>query len=248
MLEIDYTTHLSPAKNFRQRFLVLHYTALNFADSVVALKGDVSAHYLVPTLKSIDSTYPLDKIVAYSLVSEEQRAWHAGVSDWKDRSNLNDTAIGIEIVNMATDTEFVPFADEQIDVVIKLCKNILARYPDITPTNVVAHGDIAVGRKMDPGALFPWKKLYDNGIGAWYDDETVEKYKTEFAVSIPTPEDVANKLRNYGYKYDDADLGALFRIFQMHFRNSKYDGILDIETAAIAYALVEKYVDLKKKK
>jgi|GEM_PF-4607321 len=81
MLKIDYTSHISPAQNFRQRFLVLHYTALNFTDSLTALKGDVSAHYLVPTLKSIDDTYPLDELIVYSLVDENNRAWHAGVSD-----------------------------------------------------------------------------------------------------------------------------------------------------------------------
>jgi N-acetylmuramoyl-L-alanine amidase len=74
MLNIDYTSHISPAQNFRQRFLVLHYTALNFADSIVALKGDVSAHYLVPTLKSIDNTYPNNDLVVYSLVDENHRA------------------------------------------------------------------------------------------------------------------------------------------------------------------------------
>jgi N-acetylmuramoyl-L-alanine amidase len=67
---------------------------------------------------------------------------------------------------MATDTAFAPYPDEQVAVIIELCKNILARYPDISPINVVGHSDIAVGRKIDPGSLFPWKQLYDNGIGA----------------------------------------------------------------------------------
>ncbi|ALE04017.1 N-acetylmuramoyl-L-alanine amidase [Bartonella ancashensis] len=35
------------------------------------------------------------------------------------------------------------------------------------------------------------------------------------------------------------------RAFQLHFRQENYDGILDIETAAILYALVDKYFPSK---
>jgi len=105
----------------------------------------------------------------------------------------------------------------------------------------VGHSDIAVSRKIDPGALFPWKKLYDNGIGAWYDDDTAAKYTAEFSVNMPSIEDVAAKLDAYGYKYS-GEPSSLFKAFQLHFRPEKYDGVLDVETASIAYALVEKYI------
>lgn len=240
MLKINYTNYLSKAKNFRQRFLVLHYTALNFDLSVKALTKDVSAHYLVPTLKSIDPTYPNNELIVYSLVPETDRAWHAGVSKWKDRSNLNDTSIGIEIVNMATEQTFVTYPPEQVDCIIELCKNILERYPDIAPTNVVAHSDISPGRKMDPGPLFPWKQLYDNGIGAWYDQKTVDKYTAEFTIKMPSQKEVSDKLIKYGYRYTGA-FSSLLISFQMRFRPEKYNGILDVQTAAIIFALAEKY-------
>ena len=38
----------------------------------------------------------------------------------------------------------------QINALKQLAKNILQRYPDMTPKNVVGHSDIAVGRKSDP--------------------------------------------------------------------------------------------------
>jgi len=243
-MDINYNTHLSYAKNFRQRFLILHYTAGNYQNSVAALTskgGSVSAHYLVPTLKEIDPTYPENNIIPFSLVPEELRAWHAGVSAWKNRTNLNDCSIGIENVNMATDEKFEPYPDKQVEVIIWLCNNILSRYPDISPTNVLGHSDIAVGRKIDPGPLFPWERLYKEGIGAWYNQTDVDRYKQQFLKEIPTVANVVSKLHDYGYRYD-GDARHILSAFQMHFRPTDYSGKLDVETAAIAYALVDKYI------
>lgn len=166
--------------------LVLHYTAQNFADSVQSLTGkSVSAHYLVPDPE--DPTYKaagFSGVRIFNLVDEVERAWHAGTSQWGNRSNLNDTAIGIEIVNLASgdgeDITFPPFNPQQIAAVTQLTQNILQRYPDITPVNVVAHSDIAPGRKSDPGPQFPWHQLYKAGVGAWYDDAVKQRYQHEY--------------------------------------------------------------------
>ena len=81
--------------NYRQRFLVLHYTAGNFESSLKELtEGPVSSHYLVP------ETAMEGERKVFQLVPEEERTWHAGVSAWQDRTNLNDSSIGIEIVNL----------------------------------------------------------------------------------------------------------------------------------------------------
>lgn len=50
MYNIDYNSFRSvKGFNRRVRFLVMHYTAFNFKDSIDALTGpSVSAHYLVP--------------------------------------------------------------------------------------------------------------------------------------------------------------------------------------------------------
>ena len=230
------------AKNFRQRFLILHYTAENFANSIAHLTGpNVSVHYLVPTFNTIDSTYPNDALKIYCIVEESDRAWHAGVSTWGDATDLNDTSISIEIVNLANNVEFQPYPEEQIALVIKLCKNILLRYPDIKPTHVLGHSDISVGRKQDPGPLFPWEKLHKHGIGAWFDTDTVKHYIQLFKDSMPSVSTVIEKLSGYGYN-TNVDQTDLFKAFQMHFRQSNYSGEFDIETAAIAYALYDKYV------
>lgn len=84
----DYT---SEGQNYRQRFIILHYTAIGKEGSLKTLtKEEVSAHYLVSDQKN-------DPV--YYLVDESKRAWHAGASEWKTTKNLNDSSVGIEIVN-----------------------------------------------------------------------------------------------------------------------------------------------------
>lgn len=252
---IDYNSYRAVTSfNHRIRFLVLHYTAENFKDSINSLTGpSVSVHYLIPdpTEQSyVEAGFTYMHV--FNIVDENERAWHAGVSSWKGRTNLNDTSIGVEIVNLATDDgngtlTFPKYKKAQINAIKKLAINILQRYPDITPTNIIGHSDIAPGRKSDPGPVFPWKELYKAGIGAWYDDEAKIKYEKIFSDALPSQDEILTKLSNYGYDISDANneegFKRLIRAFQLHFRGSKYDGVLDVESAAILYALVEKYID-----
>lgn len=250
---IDYNTYRAiKSFNSRVRFLVIHYTAANFKASVDLLThGAASAHYLVPDPSdpSYRETGNTD-VKIFNLVDEKDRAWHAGVSFWRGRNNLNDSSIGIEIVNQATDDgkghfTFPPFNAQQISAVKELATNIIQRYPDITPNNVVGHSDIAPGRKSDPGAAFPWRQLYEAGIGAWYDESIKAKYVAQFSQTMPSTNDIISKLKTYGYDVAGATLPNglkdLVRAFQLHFRSTDYSGKIDIETAAILYALVEKY-------
>ncbi|MFP1788530.1 N-acetylmuramoyl-L-alanine amidase [Lonsdalea quercina] len=252
MYQIDYNSYRSVnGFNRRVRFLIMHYTALDFDNSIITLTGSsVSAHYLVPDPS--DNSYTdagFEDMRIFNLVDENERAWHAGVSSWADRSNLNDSSIGIETVNLATDDNgifsFPPYNSVQIDAVKELAINILQRYPDITLVNVIGHSDIAPGRKSDPGPAFPWEELYAAGVGAWFDEETKQKYVEQFTLSSPSKDDVTGMLGRYGYDTSgsgsDDGYTQLIRAFQLHFRPSDYSGVLDTETAAILYALVEKY-------
>ncbi len=160
MYPVDYNSYRAiKGFNHHVRFLIMHYTALDFKASITALIGpSVSAHYLVPDPSEktyIDAGFKDMRI--FNLVDENERAWHAGVSSWAGRSNLNDTSIGIETVNLARDNNgvfvFPPYNPVQINAIKELAANILQRYPDITPVNVVGHSDIASGRKSDPGVL-----------------------------------------------------------------------------------------------
>jgi N-acetylmuramoyl-L-alanine amidase len=185
----------------------------------------------------------------FNMVDEKDRAWHAGVSAWGGRTNLNDSSLGIEFVNQATDQEgqftFPPFHPKQIKAAKDLALNILQRYPDIKPTNVVGHADVAPGRKSDPGPKFPWHDLYQAGVGAWYEEAVKAKYVARYTDTPLTQEEALRQFRKYGY--DTSAAGSqkgyqnLVRAFQLHFRPQNYDGVLDVETAAILSALVERY-------
>lgn len=234
--------HSSPNVNPRIFSLVLHYTALDFKASLNALtnlKAKVSAHYLIPE-KQMNG-----KRQIFQLVDEKERAWHAGDSQWQSRTNLNDTSIGIEIVNLGYSDKngkrlWFPFTDYQIESVIKLAKIIIARYK-IHPTRVIGHSDIAVGRKVDVGPLFPWKKLYENGVGAWFDEEKIEYTTNEIDIT-----NLQKNLQIYGYAIEitgklDRQTRAVLRAFQMHFRAQNYSGNPDAQTVAILKNLLKKY-------
>ena len=248
-MSINYDYARATTYNFRQRFLILHYTAGDFKSSIQSLTHNLSVHYLVSLNQKDDPSYPFDKAQIFNLVNEQDRAWHVGVSAFQDRVNLNDTSIGIEIINLVKSTEhFLPYPDYQIDLVVDLCQNIIARFPDITPERVLGHSDVAFDRKSDPGPLFPWKKLYDAGVGAWYDQSDVAYFKSAIESGKYSAEQAFEKIQAYGYSMDNqryrcpaVNRHNLVKAFQMHFRPSNYDGNIDTETAAIMLALYYKY-------
>ena len=248
--------------SYRVKSLVMHFTAVNYEQSLNFLVnegGGVSSHYLIPMLN--DTSYPHNKVKVLQLVDESERAWHAGVSAWQGRTGLNDSSIGIEIINTPECFErevplgfmkpkasciYPDFEDQQIELLIKLSQQILKRNPDISPTAVVGHSDIAPSRKNDPGPRFPWKKLYDAGIGAWYEADTVGKYWQMFDQNLPSSGLLQKALQVYGYGISqtgvlDRQTQDVLGAFQMHFIPWQVNYQPDASTAATLFALLEKY-------
>lgn len=234
----------------RVRFLVLHYTAEDFAGSLRDLTGkSVSVHYLVPDRLEQRN----DKPIIWRPVPESERAWHAGLSYWRGRNSLNDSSVGIEIVNLGyRDTAYgrrwYSYPSKQIDAVILLSQDIVRRY-HIAPRNVVAHSDIAPQRKQDPGPEFPWQLLAEKGVGAWPDQADVAYYlagrKADAPVDLRT---FQKKLALWGYDItadgvDDKRSRQVVSAFQMHYRPTNYSGIADAQSEAILDALLKKYPD-----
>lgn len=211
--------------------IVLHYTAT--ADGEKALNwltssdSKVSSHYFV---------FEDGRIV--QSVSESKRAWHAGISSWKTETDLNSRSIGIEISNSG-DTHY---PDVQIQSVCKLVGSILKRH-NIVPERILGHSDISPGRKIDPGRLFPWHKLWDAGIGLWVKPVAMQDGRFFQPGDNGQPiEALQSMLALYGYKiplsgvFDDATFQVVCS-FQMHFRQQRVDGIADTSTIATLYAL-----------
>ncbi len=101
----------------------------------------VSAHVL------IDREGRLTQFVSFN-----DRAWHAGVSEFKGRSACNDYSIGIELEG----TDNTAYTDKQYKALVELTRVLMQQYSSITVERIIGHCDIAPIRKTDPGAAFDW--------------------------------------------------------------------------------------------
>ena len=251
--QVDSNSYVATGKNERIQFIVVHYTATDNLGSIKELTSSrVSSHFLV--LDEEDN-----KI--YSLVPLEQRAWHAGASSFRGRTNINDTSVGIEIVSDGIAREYradsnpyhpydhyVDYKPIQIEKVAQIIKYVAEKY-NVPARNIVAHSDIAPSRKKDPGAKFPWKELYDKyNIGAWYDEADKQEFMDEEKFKATSIIEIKDELRKYGYeinRLDEWDKGSkdVVYAFQLHFNPKNATGEMDLETFAILKALNKKYPD-----
>jgi N-acetylmuramoyl-L-alanine amidase len=234
---IDHT-YTAKGQSPRVKFVVLHYTVSDRPSSIKILtEQQVSAHYLLT-----DDPNP----TIYGLVDESQQAWHAGNSSWKGFTQLNTSSIGIEIVNPGwKDTPqgraWFPFPQSQIDALIPLLKDIVQRY-HVPPENVIGHTEIAPGRKQDPGPLFPWYRLAQEGLIVWPDAARLAAVRPVFEAQLPDAVWFQQKLARHGYGitqtgvFDDGTRNVL-SAFQSKFRPSNLDGNPDAETAAMLEVL-----------
>ena len=87
-------------------------------------------------------------------VPTHMRAWHAGQSCFGNRTQVNDFSLGVELEG----TDDQPFTDAQYVQLTELTQALMFAYPGIRNSTVVAHSDIAPGRKTDPGPCFDWSR------------------------------------------------------------------------------------------
>ncbi|MDG0979853.1 MAG: 1,6-anhydro-N-acetylmuramyl-L-alanine amidase AmpD [Halieaceae bacterium] len=115
-------------------------------DSFGDLVGlEVSAHLLIDRGGDITQ-----------FVSFDDRAWHAGVSNFNGRENCNDFSVGIELEG----TDELAYTDAQYSALHQLLE-VLQRHYELASDAVAGHSDIAPGRKTDPGAAFDWQRISD---------------------------------------------------------------------------------------
>ena len=105
----------------------------------------VSSHLLIARDGVVTQYVPFD-----------QRAWHAGVSNWQGRERCNDFSIGIELEG----TDDQSFEDAQYARLVQVLPALFARYRRLGSRKLTGHSDIAPGRKTDPGPYFDWSRLH----------------------------------------------------------------------------------------
>lgn len=202
----------------RPVLVVLHYTAGKTAEGSLRTlqtsnsNGPVSAHYLLGKDGEL-----------YQLVDEKQRAWHAGDGRWGTITDVNSASLGIEIDNDGRS----PYPEVQIDRLIALLEDVTGRL-GIPREQVIGHEDMAPGRKIDPGPLFPWKRLHEAGFGIWPDPGAGEP---------PAAFDGWLALAALGYPLDDR--AATLQSFRHRFRGIGSSGAeLDEEDRRVLYGLI----------
>ncbi|MEN9768830.1 MAG: hypothetical protein RLZZ180_460 [Pseudomonadota bacterium] len=122
----------------------LDWQAHPYFESIRGLQ--VSAHFFIERTGAL-----------WQFVSCEHRAWHAGVSSYRGRSNCNDDSIGIELEGL----EGSAFEPGQYESLRSLCAALLQAYPI---AHLAGHEHVAPGRKQDPGEGFDWLQLR-NALG-----------------------------------------------------------------------------------
>lgn len=200
--------------------IVLHYTAMASCDAACARLCDpateVSAHYLISESGEV-----------LPLVAEDKRAWHAGAGAWRGVEDINSRSIGIELANRGD----APFAAVQMNALEGVLADVMARWA-IPPHGVIAHSDLAPGRKGDPGARFDWRRLALAGLSVW---PQMAKARERH--------DFIRDARRFGYP-DVAD-DLLLAAFRLRFRPWA-KGPLDAVDAALVADLARRFgVDAK---
>ena len=177
------------------RFIVIHATDLSFKESMDILcnhtsNNRVSAHYLIDRDGKV-----------YNLVDEEYTAWHAGKSHWSGVDNINLSSIGIEVVCEQDEI----FLQAQYESLIWLCKNLQKKYDIHNPNNIVAHSDIAIGRKFDPGHRCNWHILAESGVGVIH----------QISLQKQSKQEIIDILQKIGYNVQNHETEDILRAFSL---------------------------------
>jgi len=210
--------------------ILLHYTGM--ADAKAAERwlanpeSRVSAHYFIDDSGTITQ-----------MVSETQRAWHAGAAEWGGERDINSVSIGIEIHNWGHDApDGLPaYPPAQMEAVAALCRDIAARW-SVPRERVLAHSDVAPERKRDPGEHFDWQWLAQQRVGLWVSPVPVgDDDGWQVGASSPEIAEFKAKLARVGYGVDvgptlDARSEAVITAFQRRYRPARVDGRADAST------------------
>ena len=202
----------------KANYVIIHFTAQDSVQQTIrtfTIKStEVSAHYVVSKDGKV-----------YHMVNDYLRSNHAGLGKWGSVTDMNSISLGIEVDNNGSE----PFTNAQIKSLLQLLAQLKKAY-NIPTANFIGHQDFAPKRKPDPGPLFPWKLLAQNGFGYWSDDAL------ELA---PQNFDYKTALRLIGY--DTSDLNAAIIAFKRHFVQDNSTAQLSQLDLNVLYNVYQKY-------
>ncbi len=104
----------------------------------------VSAHLLIDRRGRLIQFVPFD-----------ERAWHAGSSEWRGRHRCNDFSIGIELEG----EDHRSYTRAQYRRLTLVTTALLEKYPLLSRDAIVGHLEVAPDRKTDPGPAFDWARF-----------------------------------------------------------------------------------------
>jgi N-acetyl-anhydromuramyl-L-alanine amidase AmpD len=125
------------AKPIKPEAVVLHHSGGSYAGGVAWIKNPasrVSYHVLVA---------PDGRRTVFA--SPTQRTWHAGISSWRGRRDLNSWSIG---ASFAGDTYAEPLTEDAMASMVEYLLPLLKEY-GLTLNSVTDHRTVSPGRKDD---------------------------------------------------------------------------------------------------
>ncbi len=218
-------------KNKQIKIIIIHYTALKNSKEALSYlcnpNKKVSSHFLISQKGEI-----------FSLVDEAKRAWHAGISFWKNNTDINSNSIGIELDYSPNHKNNI-FSKKMICSLLNLLRYLKNKY-NLNQDNILAHSDVSPFRKKDPGLKFPWQKLYNKDLAfnpvqeSNYDLNIIKSWfyknnlKTDKSISIFILSYIGYDTRNI--LKESRLYSKLIKVYKLHFIQSETSSKLDKQT------------------
>ena len=207
--------------------IIIHYTGMeNYKEALSRLcdnKAKVSAHYFINREGKL-----------WQLVEDNYVAWHAGISKWLQRVNLNETSIGIELCNPGHENKYMEFTEFQYESLEWLIKKLMDKY-NIFSDRVLGHSDIAPDRKIDPGEKFDWQRLARNKLALW---------PNKILIPEDNNTDIDCYLTNIGYD-TNINFNSRLKAFKRHFIPEDNSLIINKKVINIAYSVNEEFKKIR---
>ena len=144
------------------RLIVIHCISLppkiygtSYIEEFFCNKLDIDSHEYFKKIKDLKVSCHVfikrdGEIIQF--VPFNKKAWHAGLSSYKNEENCNEFSIGIELEGYHTEK----YTNYQYDSLIQVSKALLKNYKELNKDNIVGHSHISPSRKEDPGKYFEW--------------------------------------------------------------------------------------------